>query len=502
MYRPAKEYEAPWWATILHSFPHLDLTFQTVNSSFNLDDPKYKESLMFWAAAPVIWLLVTLVVFLMYFCYRCCQHDTEKQQNVVCLKWTMAILTLLCCGAVGVGLYGNEEANKGIMYLSESANDAMETIAQIKSKTVAMQTAFNTSITHGINGIKMIYRSNSELSWTQKSDLHIFTNRSLQYARDIFDSISKINLKVRRVDLSSLVHDLKDYSFYRRLGMLMVLGWLMLLCLILLVGIGSSSKCTLLLFCAFGIFSLVLCWMSTGLHLGASIGIGDFCMAPNPFFEELASGQVESDFVQYYVRCDHSILNPFRGTINSASDKIHQSNKSLNDALSILNRNIANKTELNHSALLVSRGLEDMLTALMPLTALVDCTILHKDYIDALHGICYIALPGILYLILSAAETGLFFSILVVLASKAWKSVGSKKSYLDADEDDGPFIPRPGGSSPNYYSYPRGRQAAARETIHAQRRSTPPPAYNSNEFYRQYGDVNPPDEYCGRESNA
>lgn len=43
MYRPAKEYEAPWWATILHSFPHLDLTFKTVNSSFNLDDPKYKE---------------------------------------------------------------------------------------------------------------------------------------------------------------------------------------------------------------------------------------------------------------------------------------------------------------------------------------------------------------------------------------------------------------------------------------------------------------------------
>lgn len=30
-------------------------------------------------------------------------------------------------------------------------------------------------------------------------------------------------------------------------------------------------------------------------NFGASLqGIGDFCMAPNPFFEELASGQVES----------------------------------------------------------------------------------------------------------------------------------------------------------------------------------------------------------------
>lgn len=58
------------------------------------------QSLMFWAAAPVLWLLITLLVFLMYFCYRCCQRDSEKRQNVSCLKWTMAVLTLLCWWAV------------------------------------------------------------------------------------------------------------------------------------------------------------------------------------------------------------------------------------------------------------------------------------------------------------------------------------------------------------------------------------------------------------------
>lgn len=58
------------------------------------------QSLMFWAAAPVLWLLITLLVFLMYFCYRCCQRDSEKKQNVSCLKWTMAVLTLVCWWAV------------------------------------------------------------------------------------------------------------------------------------------------------------------------------------------------------------------------------------------------------------------------------------------------------------------------------------------------------------------------------------------------------------------
>lgn len=505
MYLPAKEYHVPWWATVLNSFPHLDLTFQRVNSSFDLEEPKYKESLMFWAAAPVLWLLITLLVFLMYFCYRCCQRDSEKRQNVSCLKWTMAVLTLLCCGAIGVGFYGNEEANNGIMYLSGAVNDAMDTISRMKSQTVSVQKAFNSSVAEGINGIKGVYRAHEELNRSLQLELHTLTERALQYAKDIFYNIIEINHKARRVDLSDLVHDLKDYSFYRRLGMLMVLGWLMLLCLILLVGIGSSSKCTLLLFCAFGIFSLVLCWMSTGLHLGASVGVGDFCVAPHPFFEQLSSEQMEPGFVQYYVRCDDFIPNPFKFAFNAASDNIKKSNKSLNDALATAYKFI-NKSELSRHVSLFYGGLDDTYEALLSLTALVECTNLHKDYVAGLHGICYMTLPGILYLIFSAAVTGLFFSVLVVLASKAWRNVGAKRevgSETCAVVEDFDLMLMPHERSCTGYSFPRGRQqVAARESVTVQRRSTPPPAYNSNEFYRQYSDVNPPDEYCSRESNA
>ena len=53
------------------------------------------QSLIIWAAVPVLWLVLTLLVFLMYFCVRCCQRDVEKKQRVPCLRWTMAILALL-----------------------------------------------------------------------------------------------------------------------------------------------------------------------------------------------------------------------------------------------------------------------------------------------------------------------------------------------------------------------------------------------------------------------
>ena len=36
-------YKVTWLANLFHSFPHLDLTFQLVNSTFNLEGAKYKE---------------------------------------------------------------------------------------------------------------------------------------------------------------------------------------------------------------------------------------------------------------------------------------------------------------------------------------------------------------------------------------------------------------------------------------------------------------------------
>ena len=53
------------------------------------------QALLFWAAVPVLWLLLTLLIFLVYFCLRCCQREPEKKGRGTCLPWTLAILALL-----------------------------------------------------------------------------------------------------------------------------------------------------------------------------------------------------------------------------------------------------------------------------------------------------------------------------------------------------------------------------------------------------------------------
>jgi len=42
-----KDYRASALAKFLHSFPHVDLTFQSVNSTFNLANRAYKEVSLF-----------------------------------------------------------------------------------------------------------------------------------------------------------------------------------------------------------------------------------------------------------------------------------------------------------------------------------------------------------------------------------------------------------------------------------------------------------------------
>ena len=53
------------------------------------------QSLVIWSALPVICLLLTLVIFLFYFCYRCCQRDSGHLKGTSCLKCSMVFFVLL-----------------------------------------------------------------------------------------------------------------------------------------------------------------------------------------------------------------------------------------------------------------------------------------------------------------------------------------------------------------------------------------------------------------------
>uniref|UniRef100_A0A4W3KFZ9 Protein tweety homolog n=2 Tax=Callorhinchus milii TaxID=7868 RepID=A0A4W3KFZ9_CALMI len=76
------------------------------------------------------------------------------------------------------------------------------------------------------------------------------------------------------------------------------------------------------------------------------------------------------------------------------------------------------------------------------LTALLDCRGLHKDYLDALIGVCYDGVEGLLYLSLFSILAAVSFCALICAISRAWKHIANRdRDYDDIDEAD-PFNPQ------------------------------------------------------------
>lgn len=62
------------------------------------------------------------------------------------------------------------------------------------------------------------------------------------------------------------------------------LSFLLLLCLILVVGVCRNSRCSLILFSVVGLFGVIICWLLSGVYLASTVAIGDFCMQPTTHF--------------------------------------------------------------------------------------------------------------------------------------------------------------------------------------------------------------------------
>lgn len=476
----ADGYRVPWLANFFHSFPHVDLTFHVVNSSYNPDSAKYREALLFWGALPILWLLVTLMVFLMYFCYRCCQKEPEKKRTGSCLPWTMAILAILACGAVGVGFFGNEETHNGILKFAQAGEDAENTIYNVQEQISELQDNINNTIDRRLKELRRAFQRHTRIPEDVRTQLPRLMNQAMEHTASVLAAVKKIDNRSHRVELQGLIGTIRFFGYWIWVGVILFMCWQILLYLLLLFGIGRFSKCTMLIFCACGIFTLVLCWVTAGVGLGLSVGMGDFCYNPDAYFEKLGSGKMDRDIVRYYIKCNNTIAaNPFKSSLQDAQTGVMFANSTLAQA-KMKARDYIRDDELNDYMGPVQRALDQTVVNVQHITALVVCNNIHNNYVDALEGACYYSFPGVVYVLLAASVTGLLLTVLVLLASCAWRHFGRKKGYREIDDEDN-YLQRNDDASPSYYSFPRGRHNP-REHLPMQRRSSPPPAYIPNDY--------------------
>lgn len=92
------------------------------------------QSLGILASIPAAILILALIGLLLYLLTRCCDRKSRKSKSQACQKCTLITATLLCCGAIGVGLYGNDDFHNGILQAHGSGKQVVAMIANFTNR--------------------------------------------------------------------------------------------------------------------------------------------------------------------------------------------------------------------------------------------------------------------------------------------------------------------------------------------------------------------------------
>uniref|UniRef100_A0A8C1U4D2 Protein tweety homolog n=1 Tax=Cyprinus carpio TaxID=7962 RepID=A0A8C1U4D2_CYPCA len=410
-------YSPPWWVNLLHRLPHFNLQFEQTSSDFRPEDSSYQQSILLLGSVALACLALDLLFLLTYSCWLCCRRkksDEQPNADCCCTAWCVIIATLVCSAGIAVGFYGNGETCDGVNRLTYSLRHANRTVSGVHRLVTESTSAQSQTVDENLRLLKEQYAKHTDyLSIIQK----------LQDQRsDLVHQMAGIpfwsNLSISLEDLATQI---ELYDWYRWLGYLGLLLFDVLICLLVLFGLIRNSKGTLIGVCFLGVLALVVSWGSLGLEL--TVSSVSVSMATLLHTE---AGRYCSDDAS---SCDL----PANAQIISMLSGSHKALVEMQDDVSELLRSAVRdypKTKGNLEQ--IQGGLNTTEVGLHQLTALVDCRSLHMDYVQALTGVCYDGLEGLIYLVLFSFITALMFTSVVCSVPHTWHV---KRPEEDSEEE-------------------------------------------------------------------
>ncbi|XP_028843301.1 protein tweety homolog 2-like isoform X2 [Denticeps clupeoides] len=428
-----QEYLAPWWTYWLHSFPHVDLSFQAVDGAFRPEDAGYQQSLIFLACLSVVGLGISLLVLAVYLSCLCCCRREEERHDACCVTWAAVVTGLILCSAVGVGFYGNSETNDGVYQLTYSLYNGNHTLGGIDRLVTGSLDSMQKGVQEHLARLEEIFS-------TRRDYLQTLTFMQQMTGNIVRELTSLPDLGAMKVDLGAFADKLAYVEYYRWLTYLLLLILDLAICLVACLGLAKQSRWLLITIMVFGILTLILSWASLGAGTATAVGASDFCVSPDKFIVNHTQDFLSADIAHYYLYCTQSQVNPFQQPLTLFQRSLTTMQIQVQGLLQF---SLPIFPTAERDLLGIQRILNSTEFNLHQLTALLDCRSLHKDYLDALMGMCYDGVEGLLYLCLFSLLAGSAFCALLCAVPHAWTLMANSrdKEYDDIDEED-PFNPQ------------------------------------------------------------
>ncbi|KAJ0016327.1 hypothetical protein NQD34_014617 [Periophthalmus magnuspinnatus] len=431
------DYIAPWWIYWLHNFPHINLRLQPADSSFQPQNEEYQQTLAFFACLAAACLGLNLLLLAVYLSCLCCcgaeeEEEEEKKTKSCCVTWSAVVAGLLTCVAVGVGFYGNSETNDGVYQVTYSMYNANHTLGGVQSLVTGTMASLRSGLQQHLERLDEIFSTRGDFV------------QSLRFLQQMTDSVVRQLLGLpdwarAEMDLSQLAQRAAQVEYYRWLTYLLLLILDLVICLLACLGLAKQSRWLLTTMMVCGVLALILSWASLGADLATAVGTSDFCIAPDRFLMSQTQGIVGGDIVHYYLYCNQTLTNPFQQPLTIFQRSMTTMQIQIQALLQFA---VPLFPTAERDLLGIQKVLNSSESSLHQLTALLDCRGLNKDYVDAMFGVCYDGVEGVLYLCLFSLLSAIAFTLMLCAVPRAWRQIaGRSRDYGDIDEED-PFNPR------------------------------------------------------------
>ncbi|KAF2355459.1 Tweety [Trinorchestia longiramus] len=244
-----RPFSVSFWVRCFRYIPHLNLSFNRVNDTFNPKSPVYQESLGLIGCVPAVLLLYTLLMLLLYLLTRCCDHKSRTRKAITCCKVACVISALVTLGAVGVSVWGSQEVHTGV-------TSVLHALSRVTAQLITLHTSTD-SLT---NEVRLNWQPQLSL-FHERIQTHEITNMTvrdalldqLHYMRTNISEVLLINVEDIAAKMRSPVLD----ELYRRVELVEQIRWastvtlaalLMLVVLVLMLGAARHSRPTLITF--------------------------------------------------------------------------------------------------------------------------------------------------------------------------------------------------------------------------------------------------------------
>ncbi|XP_076121027.1 protein tweety homolog 3 isoform X2 [Alosa pseudoharengus] len=432
-------YSPPWWVNLLHRIPHFNLQFEQTSSDFRPEDSSYQQAILLVGGVALACLALDLIFLLFYSFWLCCRRKKTEETSSAdccCTAWCVIIATLVCSAGIAVGFYGNGETCDGVNRLTYSLRHANRTVSGVRRLVFDSTGALNQTVDDNLQQLEERY--------SKHTDYVAIVQKLQGQLAELVRQVGEVPFWANpRISLEELAVSIELYDWYRWLGYLGLLLFDVLICLLVLFGLIRNSKNTLIGACLLGVLALVISWASLGLELAVSAGSSDFCASPDTYVIDVTQkyGVINKDILQYYLSCSVGRTNPFQQKLSGS----HKALVEMQDDVSELLRSAIREYPQTKGNLEEIQGvLNTTEVGLHQLTALVDCRSLHMDYVQAVTGVCYDGLEGLIYLVLFSFVTALMFSSIVCSVPHTWQG---KKNEEDSEDESLAHSGRPNHDS-------------------------------------------------------